>query len=793
MKETKLTMEMKKDNSMNQKLIFGILWISLGSIFCPAQTADEIIAKNIKARGGYEKLKAIEIYSSFGTYSEFDATGKKLYTIEARSDRKLPDKKRASWSAKDINVEGAEGSDGVNPPWEFDFISGKGKLSNAEGAKASKRGVSISEPFIDYKEKGGKVKLIGKEKLEGKDVYVLQDTLPDGLEQFFYLDAKTYLVFARREATPLHAQGDPIESITFYDDYRPVNGFLFYFHHIQKNLKTGAKMAEGIDTRIEANLKLSEDWFKMPTAKTESPKTNSESEKWREDLQFLATELPKRHKNLFHKLKREDFEKAVKDLDAKIPTLTDNQIAMEFARIVAMVRDGHTSMMPMFELSLNLRAFPIKTYLFNEGFYVMSASSEYANVVGGKITKIGNTPIKKAFEMVSPYIPKDNEMGAKHFAPMYLVSPEILQAIEIVKDSKKVEFTIEKDGKTFVFEPKTTISYNEMFDHNYRKNWVDARSNSKNPIPLWIKNDTERFSFEYDKTTKVFYVQINQVLNRDDKTLAQFFQEAVDAAKATDMEKFILDLRLNGGGNNGLVPAVIRGIIQLEKIDQRGKLFVIIGRQTFSAAQNLVNSLEVYTKAIFVGEPTANFVNMYGDARRMTLPNSKIGVSVSTLWWQNMAELDRRQWTAPQVAADLTFADYANNIDSAMQAVLNYKPQKSLREIALELLQANDLKSFRAKAIEYKSNPVNIYQSIEAEINTFGYRLIQLKKMDEAIEMFKLNVELYPDSANVYDSLGDAFEQQGNKTEAIKNYEKALQITPDFPSSRDALRRLKGN
>ncbi len=249
---------------MKLKTIQILCAILFFAFISQAQTADQIIAKNIKVRGGYKKLKAIKTYSSFGTYSEFDAAGKKLYTIEARSDRQLPDKKRASWSAKDLNVEGAEGYDGVNPPWEFDFISGKSELSNEEGAKATKRGVSISESFIDYKQKGNKVELVGKETLEGKDAYALKITLQDGLEQFYYLDAKTYLVLARRDATPLHAQGNPIESVTFYDDYRPVNGFLFYFHHIQKNTKTGAKMAEGIDTRIEANLKLDADWFKMP-------------------------------------------------------------------------------------------------------------------------------------------------------------------------------------------------------------------------------------------------------------------------------------------------------------------------------------------------------------------------------------------------------------------------------------------------------------------------------------------------------------------------------------------------
>ena len=92
--------------------------------------------------------------------------------------------------------------------------------------------------------------------------------LQDGLEQFFYLDAATYLVLARREATPLHAQGNAIDMISSYDDFRSVGGFLFYFHHVQKNRKTGAIMAEGIDTRIEANMKLDDDWFKMPAAKS---------------------------------------------------------------------------------------------------------------------------------------------------------------------------------------------------------------------------------------------------------------------------------------------------------------------------------------------------------------------------------------------------------------------------------------------------------------------------------------------------------------------------------------------
>ncbi len=238
---------------------------------------------------------------------------------------------------------------------------------------------------------------------------------------------------------------------------------------------------------------------------------------------------------------------------------------------------------------------------------------------------------------------------------------------------------------------------------------------------------------------------------------------------------------------------IVRPMIQLEKLDQSGTFFVLIGRQTFSAAQNLENALEKFTNATFVGEPTASDVNMCCDARRFTLPNSKMPVRASTLWRQDNIELDKRVWTPPHIAAPLTFANCSNNIDTLMQAIFDCKIKKTLREIALELYRANDLKSFKAKALQFKNDPANIYQSIEAEINSFGRRLIAMQRLDEAIEMFKVNTELYPDSANAFDSLGEALANAGRRDEAIKAYEKALSIDPRFQTSIEGLKRLKGN
>ncbi len=526
----------------------------------------------------------------------------------------------------------------------------------------------------------------------------------------------------------------------------------------------------------------------------------SRVEQWREDLRYLAAELPKRHKNLFHTMTREQFDTAVRELDARLATLTDNQVAMELGRLVAMIGDGHTRLIPLFEPSLKFRLFPLKTYWFKEGIFVQAADKAYADAVGGRIVAIDGTPIEQVVAKLAPYIPKENDMGLRNVVTLYMNSPEVLQAVGLISDLEKVAFSIENKGvrKTFEISPKGFAT--ALVDKPIGTDWIDARAGSVNPTPLWMKGgrpgywgESGGYWYEYIKDSRLLYVQLNQVQDKPDQTLAAFMQEVETFAKSNDVDKLVMDLRLNGGGNNGLVPLIIRPIIQLEKIDQRGHFFVIIGRQTFSAAQNLVNAIEKYTNAVFVGEPTGSHVNMYGDARRFILPNSKITVRASTLWHQDNIELDKRTWTPPDVAAALTFADYSQNIDTAMQAILNYKPQSPLRDTAMALFQANDLKSFRAKAIEFKNNPVNQYQSIEADINSFGYRLVSLQKMDDAIEMFKLNVELYPNSANAYDSLGEAYANTGKRDEAIKSYEKALKIDPALASSRDALAKLKGN
>jgi hypothetical protein len=82
------------------------------------------------------------------------------------------------------------------------------------------------------------------------------------------------------------------------------------------------------------------------------------------------------------------------------------------------------------------------------------------------------------------------------------------------------------------------------------------------------------------------------------------------------------------------------------------------------------------------------------------------------------------------------------------------------------------------------------YDFDESELNTLGYQLIRAKKFKEAIRIFQLNIEAYPHSSNVYDSLGEAYMDAGDKVQAIANYQKSLQLNPKNFNAVGMLKRL---
>jgi peptidylprolyl isomerase len=116
----------------------------------------------------------------------------------------------------------------------------------------------------------------------------------------------------------------------------------------------------------------------------------------------------------------------------------------------------------------------------------------------------------------------------------------------------------------------------------------------------------------------------------------------------------------------------------------------------------------------------------------------------------------------------------------------------SLAEMLSQTLERNGIEAMIARYHDLKSQTAQDIYVSESDMNTFGYRLLSKKRFAEAIAVFKLNVEGYPQSANVYDSLGEAYAAHGDTQLAIESYRKALELDPKMDSSKAALEKLTG-
>lgn len=117
-------------------------------------------------------------------------------------------------------------------------------------------------------------------------------------------------------------------------------------------------------------------------------------------------------------------------------------------------------------------------------------------------------------------------------------------------------------------------------------------------------------------------------------------------------------------------------------------------------------------------------------------------------------------------------------------------PKKPISEALLQIILEKDVATAIKQYHELKTNQVASYDFRENELNVLGYRLLEMKRTKEAIEIFKLNVEAYPQAFNTYDSLGEAYMINGDKELAIQNYKKSLELNPNNAGAIEGLKKL---
>ena len=118
-------------------------------------------------------------------------------------------------------------------------------------------------------------------------------------------------------------------------------------------------------------------------------------------------------------------------------------------------------------------------------------------------------------------------------------------------------------------------------------------------------------------------------------------------------------------------------------------------------------------------------------------------------------------------------------------------PKMSVAEVLFKTIGENGIEAGLAQYRDLKTRQANVYDFSEPELNRLGYQLLEAKKLKEAVEIFKLNVEAYPQGFNTYDSLGEAYMISGNTELAILNYKKSLELNSQNTGATEMLKRLE--
>lgn len=252
----------------SKKSIFKIskvcLIILFSGLFLHGQTVDDIIQKNIDARGGVENWQAVNSIKIIGAYTAFSLTHP--FTIT----KKRPNLYRFDHTLSSKSV--IQAFDGKTA-WQIHPFYGSEnpmKIPNDDSLIVI-RDMPIESPFLNYGEKGHSVALLGDADMDGIACYQLKLVLKDSTEEVWYIDKSSYLEVKMEGTSYDFGQKTTLE--TYFEDYREVGGIKLPFL-TELEYRTRHRVYQ-LET-VEVNPVVDEAIFKMPIVKTEEKTSEGE-------------------------------------------------------------------------------------------------------------------------------------------------------------------------------------------------------------------------------------------------------------------------------------------------------------------------------------------------------------------------------------------------------------------------------------------------------------------------------------------------------------------------------------
>ena len=438
---------------------------------------------------------------------------------------------------------------------------------------------------------------------------------------------------------------------------------------------------------------------------------------WQQDYDALAQLIQTEHVRPYWLSPKEEIETLIAQGRERIAekNLSPETRIVEMLTLIASIQDGHSSMRGSDRYE-QFGYLPFTAEWFSDGLYIIRAHEDYWGALGGKIMAVEGMPIEEVMQKLRTVVPHANQSRFLKFSPFYLHLPGLLYGLGISDSRRKATFTIlDKEGKN----QQITFTHTE---EEAEEKYVNV-DHDLQPIPLYRQHKEKAYWLDYSPEEKLLYVNFNRVMSMKEESIWAFSQRLFELADEEEIEKCVIDIRENGGGNNALSTSLWHGIATHPKLNQSGKLFVITGYKTFSAAISFASYLELRTKAIFVGQKPCDYLNHPGDSEDFSLPHSGIRIGLSQLCHQSSFYQDERPALKPEHPIEISFADYMRGVDPVMEWIREYRHQPKPIATTQDASILGRYEFSPARRLEIREEEGKLFLSISHKLSSPLYKI----------------------------------------------------------------------
>lgn len=499
------------------------------------------------------------------------------------------------------------------------------------------------------------------------------------------------------------------------------------------------------------------------------------------------------HPAPFHRATPSQFAAARDALLRDLPNLNAVQIAVRFMAWTALLHDGHSGL----RLAPEDRVFPVRIDRFVDGIFVVATRPVDARLLRGRVITIGELAATIAWDSVQALVSADNVYSGLASVPRLLSRPDILTALGLADDGGLPLVVVTATGDTV----RTRLAAVTRNDAGGRPlpmpGWAGPGGATQVALGrgagAGLVERHRGAAYWYTVRDRMLYAQINEVGNEADTvelgdshavvSLAGFTDSVMARIDRGGIEQLVLDLRFNGGGNNGLVRPFVAAVGARAIGTTPGRFFVVTGRSTYSAAMNFVSLLEDRTAALFVGEPPGGAPRHYGDAVPIVLPRSRLTLRLSTLEWDlGVGPRDIREVHEPDIPAPPRFADLVRGMDPPLEAIAAYRDGSLLADALIARYQLTGLQDVIAAFDSLQdASPLRgtLWGGQVQQLLQFADAVIpRARSNDDIFAAFALVTNRYPDSPIAWSERARVLAFVNDWAAVRDAYQRALALRP---------------